>query len=85
MPVNGGPAGLQSTEGLVENLRTTKASWEVGRLQDAAGRLSYAAKCIIPKALAGMRERNAAGAIEAERRPVWFDKPAFDTGGVSPG
>ena len=39
MAANGGPAGLQATEGLEENLRTAKDSWEVGRLQDAAGRL----------------------------------------------
>jgi len=38
MAANGGPAGLQATEGLEENLRTAKDySWEVGRLQDAAG------------------------------------------------
>ncbi len=75
----GGPSALQSTDGLVENLRAVKDAWEIGRLQEAAGRLSDAAKCIIPKALAGIRERDLAGAIEAELRRVGFDKPAFDT------
>ena len=73
------PTILVATDGLVENLRTIKDSWEVDRLRDAAGRLSDAAKCIIPKALAGMRERDVAGAIEGELRRVGFDKPAFDT------
>ncbi len=70
---------LQATDGLVENLRTVKDAWEIGRLRDAAARLSDAAKCIIPKALAGIREREVAGLIEAELRRVGFDKPAFDT------
>lgn len=70
---------LQATDGMVENLRTVKDAWEIGRLRDAAARLSDAAKCIIPKALAGIREREVAGAIEAELRRVGFDKPAFDT------
>ena len=79
MAARGAPASLAATEGLVENLRSVKDSWEVACLRDAAGRLSDVAKCIIPKALAGMRERDVAGAIEAELRRVGFDKPAFDT------
>lgn len=79
LSANDRPPNLVTTEGLVENLRTVKDSWEIHRLRDAAGRLSDAAKCIIPKALAGMRERDVAGAIEAELRRVGFDKPAFDT------
>jgi len=75
----GTPPALQATDGLVENLRTVKDSWEIGRLREGAERLSDAAKCIIPKALAGMRERDMAGIIEAELRRVGFDKPAFDT------
>ncbi len=75
----GGPQALEATDELVENLRSVKDSWEISRLRDAAGRLSEAAKYIIPKALAGRRERDVAGAIEAELRRVGFDKPAFDT------
>lgn len=75
----GSAASLEATEGLVENLRTLKDSWELGRLRDAGGRLSDAAKYIIPKALAGMRERDVAGIIEVELRRVGFDQPAFDT------
>ena len=48
-------------------------------MTEAGARLSDAAKCIIPNALAGMRERDVAAAIEAELRRVGFDKPAFDT------
>jgi Xaa-Pro aminopeptidase len=70
---------LESTEGLVERLRILKDRWELGVLTDAAARLSDAAKCIIPKALAGMQERDVAAVIEAELRRVGFDKPAFDT------
>jgi Xaa-Pro aminopeptidase len=70
---------LESVEGLVEQLRMVKDEWELGVFTEAGGRLSEAAKCIIPKALAGMRERDVAALIEAELRRVGFDKPAFDT------
>jgi Xaa-Pro aminopeptidase len=70
---------LQHTEGLVERLRILKDDWELTVLAEAGGRLSEAAKCIIPKALAGMAEREMAAVIEAELRRVGFDKPAFDT------
>jgi Xaa-Pro aminopeptidase len=70
---------LEGTEGLVERLRIVKDEWELALLQEAGSRLSDAAKCIIPKALAGMREREVAALIEAELRRVGFDKPAFDT------
>ena len=70
---------LEGTEGLVERLRILKDEWELQVFSDAGGRLSDAAKCIIPKALAGMREREVAALIEAELRRVGFDKPAFDT------
>ena len=75
----GGPKALGATDGLVENLRSVKDSWEIARLREAAARLSDAAKCIIPKALAGISERDMAGLIEGELRRVGFDKPAFDT------
>lgn len=70
---------LEGVEGLVEKLRVVKDSWELQVLSEAGGRLSEAAKCIIPKALAGMKEREVAAVIEAELRRVGFDKPAFDT------
>jgi Xaa-Pro aminopeptidase len=70
---------LLGVEGLVERLRVVKDDWELGVLSEAGGRLSEAAKCIIPKALAGMKEREVAAVIEAELRRVGFDKPAFDT------
>jgi len=76
---SGSKTGLEGTQGLVERLRVVKDDWELGRLLDAAGRLSDAAKCIIPKALAGMAEREVAAVIEAQLRYVGFDKPAFDT------
>jgi Xaa-Pro aminopeptidase len=71
--------GLESTEGLVERLRILKDAWELEVFAEAGRRLSDAAKCIIPKALAGMKEREVAAVIEAELRRVGFDKPAFDT------
>jgi Xaa-Pro aminopeptidase len=70
---------LESTEGVVEQLRMLKDEWELGVFSEAGRRLSDAAKCIIPKALAGMKERDVAAIIEAELRRVGFDKPAFDT------
>ncbi len=70
---------LEAAEGLVERLRILKDEWELEVFRDAGARLSDAAKCIIPKALAGMREREVAALIEAELRRVGFDKPAFDT------
>lgn len=70
---------LEPTEGLVEQLRIVKDEWELAMLTEAGSRLSDAAKCIIPKALRGLAEREVAAAIEAELRRVGFDKPAFDT------
>jgi Xaa-Pro aminopeptidase len=70
---------LEPVRGLVERLRSVKDDWELERLRDAGARLSDAAKCIIPKVLAGMTERQVAAVIEAELRRVGFDKPAFDT------
>jgi Xaa-Pro aminopeptidase len=70
---------LEASQGIVERLRVVKDDWEIGRLREGAARLSDAAKCIIPKALAGMSERQVAAGIEAELRRVGFDKPAFDT------
>lgn len=70
---------IEATEGLVEARRAIKDNWELETLRDAAGRLSDAAKCIIPKALAGQRERQVAALVEMELRRVGFQKPAFDT------
>jgi Xaa-Pro aminopeptidase len=70
---------FEPSDGLVEGLRAVKDPWELGMLSEAGARLSDAAKCIIPKALAGMKERDVAATIEAELRRVGFDKPAFDT------
>ncbi len=70
---------LEGTEGLIERLRIVKDAWELDVLREAGRRLSDAAKCIIPKALAAMKEREVAAVIEAELRRVGFDKPAFDT------
>ena len=70
---------LEGTDGLVERLRILKDEWELQLFREAGARLSEAAKCIIPKALAGMKEREVAALIEAELRRVGFDKPAFDT------
>jgi Xaa-Pro aminopeptidase len=70
---------IESAEGFVERLRVLKDDWELGILIEAGRRLSDVAKCIIPKALAGMMERDVASVIEAELRWVGFDKPAFDT------
>jgi len=75
----GSRATLDPTAGMVERLRAVKDDWELATLRDAASRLSDAAKYIIPKALAGMSEREVAWRIEAELHRVGFDKPAFDT------
>ena len=70
---------LTPTDGLVERRRAVKDDWELRTLREAGLRLSDAAKCIIPKALAGQQERQVAAVIDAELRRVGFDKPAFDT------
>jgi len=66
-------------DGAVERLREVKDTWEVATLREAGRRLSDVAKCIIPKALAGLPERGLAAIIEWELRQKGFDKPAFDT------
>ncbi len=70
---------MAPTQGVVEAQRAIKDDWELATLRDAGRRLSDAAKCIIPKALAGRSEREVASGIDAELRRVGFDKPAFDT------
>ena len=70
---------ITAAAGMVERCRVVKDDWELRTLRDAGGRLSDAAKCIIPKALAGQLERQVAAGIDAELRRVGFDKPAFDT------
>jgi Xaa-Pro aminopeptidase len=70
---------MTPTEGVVERCRAVKDDWELETLREAGRRLSDAAKCIIPKALAGQRERHVAAVIDAELRRVGFDRPAFDT------
>jgi Xaa-Pro aminopeptidase len=72
-------AEVVALDGAVERLREVKDPWEVATLRDAGHRLSDVAKCIIPKALAGSRERELAAIIEWELRRTGFDKPAFDT------
>ena len=68
-----------ATTGMVERCRAVKDTWELETLREAGRRLSDAAKCIIPKALAGQLERQLAADIDGELRRVGFDKPAFDT------
>jgi Xaa-Pro aminopeptidase len=72
-------AELFPIDGAVERLREVKDEWEVATFREAGRRLSDVAKCIIPKALAGSREREVAAIIEWELRRKGFDKPAFDT------
>lgn len=70
---------IVASTGMVERGRIVKDAWELETLRDAGGRLSDAAKCIIPKALAGQQERQVAAFVDAELRRVGFQKPAFDT------
>jgi Xaa-Pro aminopeptidase len=70
---------LVATSGVVERCRVVKDAWELRTLREAGRRLSDAAKCIIPKALAGQRESQVAAAVDAELRRAGFQKPAFDT------
>jgi Xaa-Pro aminopeptidase len=78
-PVDGWADGLLETDGVVEDLRLRKDAWEIGRLRDAAARLSDVAKRILPKALAGRTESEVAADLEVEMRRVGFERPAFDT------
>ena len=70
---------ITPSTGMVERRRAVKDAWELEMLREAGRRLSDAAKCIIPNALAGQREREVAARIDAELRRAGFDKPAFDT------
>jgi len=75
----GGRTDLAPTDGLVEARRAVKDAWELQTLAEAGGRLSEAAKCIIPNALAGRSEREVAAAAAVELDRAGFQKPAFDT------
>jgi Xaa-Pro aminopeptidase len=79
LATEGVDAELVAADSPVEQLRLVKDAWEIETLREAGRRLSDVAKCIIPKALAGVSERALAARIEAELRRVGFDKPAFDT------
>jgi Xaa-Pro aminopeptidase len=70
---------LNDAESPVEQLRLVKDAWEIQTFREAGQRLSDVAKYIVPKALAGVRERDLAAQVEAELRRVGFDRPAFDT------
>ena len=70
---------ISPTVGLVETRRSVKDDWELATLREGGRRLSDAAKCILPKALAGRSEREIASGVDVELRRVGFDKPAFDT------
>ncbi|MGE3276115.1 MAG: M24 family metallopeptidase [Vicinamibacterales bacterium] len=78
-PADGAIAELVPADGLVEGLRMVKDAWEVDRLREGCRRLSEVAKCILPRVLAGQRERDVAAGIEQELRRAGFDRPAFDT------
>lgn len=75
----GAGVDLVATDGVVEAQRAVKDAWELHTLREAGGRLSEAAKCIIPKALAGLTELEVAAAAVAELGRAGFHKPAFDT------
>ena len=70
---------LVPTDDVIEHHRAIKDSWELEVLRDAGARLSAAAKCIIPKVLAGSSERQLTAQAELELRRVGFDRIAFDT------
>lgn len=70
---------LVASDGLVEPLRAVKDGWEVATLREAGRRLSDVAKCIIPKVLPGLSERDVARHLEEELRRAGFERPAFDT------
>ena len=79
LAARGWRASLVETDGLVEELRARKDSWEIARLRDGGDRLSSAAKYILSKPLAGLTESDVAAGIEARLRAVGFERPAFDT------
>jgi len=70
---------LVESEGVIEQLRARKDTWEMARLRDGAARLSNVAKCILPKVFAGRTEAEVAVEIEGQLRHAGFERPAFDT------
>ncbi len=70
---------LQPTAGIVESLRITKDSAEIGVLREAALRLSSVAEGVLADLSAGVRQRDVARALEAGMGRIGFAKPAFDT------
>lgn len=75
----GGTVELVPMDGLVEELRAVKDPWEQMVLREAAARLSTVAKGILPKALEGLTEQQAAARLDARLRDAGFERLAFDT------
>jgi Xaa-Pro aminopeptidase len=79
LEARGWVAALHATDGLVEQLRVRKDSWEIATLRAGGERLSHVAKCILSDDVAGRTESAIAGRIDDQLRRVGFERPSFDT------
>jgi Xaa-Pro aminopeptidase len=70
---------LTPTTGIIESLRIRKDSAEIAVIREAARRLSAVAEGVLAELGPGVRQRDAARALEAGMSRIGFTKPAFDT------
>ena len=72
-------ARFHPTVDLIEAGRLIKDEWEVGRLRDAARRVSAVLMGVLADLRVGQRESDVAQALEAGLRRTGATRPAFDT------
>jgi len=70
---------LVSTEGLAEEARAIKDSFEISTLREAATRLTPVAAAVFDAVRVGETERAIARMIDAEIRNAGYERSAFDT------
>ena len=73
------PITLVQTERVIERLRIIKDAWELRAIRESASRLGEVAEAAFSAVVAGVSERQVAGAIEQALRTAGFDRIAFDT------
>jgi Xaa-Pro aminopeptidase len=74
-----GDTGLETTEGLVERLRTIKEPGELEAIRGAVACAHQAWETLLPMLQPGVSERQVAAGLDYRMMSAGAEKPAFDT------